>query len=40
MLGKARAVEKSAALTFFCFLKGERHGTSRHAEVQHWPDAD
>lgn len=39
MFGKARAVEKSAALTF-CFLKGERHGTSRHAEVQHWPDAD
>lgn len=40
MFGKARAVEKSAALTFLFFLKGERHGTSRHAEVQHWPDAD
>lgn len=39
MFGKARAVEKSAALTFL-FLKGERHGTSRHAEVQHWPDTD
>lgn len=34
MFGKARAVEKSAALTFL-LLKGERHGTSRYAEVQH-----
>lgn len=39
MANKARAVEKSAALTFL-FLKGERHGTSRYAEVQHWPDTD